>query len=322
MWIISEADMPMRTSTTKSQRNTLVLGSEALASKFYQEMLRREGPGRVRLVKGKDLQKGPTTDDVSRIVIVDPQLETNSELTNALIDYKFRGVKIETIVDSYEKTSRKIWLEGLSPQWLVLANGFSPSVAYLRLKRVLDVILSVIAIFLTAPLMALVAWAITLESTGPAIFRQERVGMNGRHFTLYKFRSMRLDAEKTSGPTWAKQQDDRCTRIGGFIRRCRIDELPQLMNVLRGHMSFVGPRPERPYFVELLKEKIPYYDLRHYVKPGITGWAQVMYPYGASVEDAYQKLQYDLYYAKNVTISLDILVLLKTIKVVLMGQGR
>jgi sugar transferase (PEP-CTERM system associated) len=284
-------------------------------------MLRREGPGRVRLIKGNDLQKSPKTDNVSRIVIVDPELETNSELTNALIDYKFRGVKIETVVDSYEKTSRKIWLEGLSPQWLVLADGFSPSAAYLRLKRVCDVIFSLIALFITAPLLALVALAIRVESPGPAIFRQERVGMNGLRFIVYKFRSMRQDAEK-NGPTWAKERDDRCTRIGAFIRRCRIDELPQLMNVLRGDMSFVGPRPERPYFVDLLKEKIPYYDLRHYVKPGITGWAQVNYPYGASVEDAYQKLQYDLYYAKNVSISLDLLVLLKTVKVVLMGQGR
>src|SRR5581483_301562 len=156
--------MPMRTSTTKSQRNTLVLGSEALASKFYQEMLRREGPGRVRLIKGNDLQKGPETDNVSRIVIVDPELETNSALTNALIDCKFRGVKIETIVDSYEKTSRKIWLEGLSPQWLVLADGFSPSATYLRIKRVFDVIFSLILLFITAPLLGLVALAIRLES--------------------------------------------------------------------------------------------------------------------------------------------------------------
>ena len=170
--------------------------------------------------------------------------------------------------------------------------------------------------------MAIVAALIKLDSSGPAIFSQERVGMNGKRFTLHKFRSMRMDAEKTSGPTWAKEKDDRCTRIGAFIRRCRIDELPQLVNVLRGDMSFVGPRPERPYFVDLLKENIRYYGLRHYVKPGITGWAQVMYRYGASVEDAYQKLQYDLYYAKNVSLSLDLLILLKTIKVVFMGEGR
>src|SRR5436305_1378247 len=163
MSIINAAAMLMRTSTTRNPRNTLVLGSAALASKFYQEMIRRDGPERVRLVQGIDLPKAANGDDVSRIVIADPQLEGNTELTNALIDYKFRGVKIETIVDTYEKTSRKIWLEGLSPQWLVLANGFSPSVSYLRLKRVFDVILSVIEIFLTAPLMTLVALAITLE---------------------------------------------------------------------------------------------------------------------------------------------------------------
>jgi sugar transferase (PEP-CTERM system associated) len=285
-------------------------------------MIRQQGPERVRLVKGNDLPKSATAEDVSRIVIADPHLDGNMELTNALIDYKFRGVKIETVVDSYEKTSHKIWLEGLSPQWLVLANGFSPSQSYLRLKRVCDVLFSLVLLLLTAPLVAIIAVAIQLDSPGSTIFRQERVGLNGSRFTLYKFRSMRQDAEKHSGPTWAKEQDDRCTRVGAFIRRCRIDELPQLINVLRGDMSFVGPRPERPYFVDLLKGKIPYYDLRHYVKPGITGWAQVMYPYGASVEDAYQKLQYDLYYSKNVSISLDILVLLKTIKVVLMRQGR
>jgi len=312
----------MRTSTTRSQRNTLVLGSEAATSKFYEEMLRREGPGRVRLVKGKDLRKGASPDDgISKIVLMDPHLASNSELADALIYYKFRGVKIETVVDSCERTSRKIWLEGLSPQWLVLANGFSPSAMYLRVKRAFDLIIALLILIATAPLMAVVALAIRFDSPGPAIFSQDRVGMNGRHFTLYKFRSMRQDAEKT-GPAWAKEQDDRCTRIGAFIRRCRIDELPQLFNVLRGDMSLVGPRPERPYFVNMLKEKIPYYDLRHYVLPGITGWAQVNYPYGASVEDAYQKLQYDLYYAKNVSLSLDILVLLKTIKVVLMGQGR
>jgi exopolysaccharide biosynthesis polyprenyl glycosylphosphotransferase len=299
-----------------------VLGSAALASKLYEEMLEREGPGRVRLVKGKDFSGVGKGDDVSHIVIADSEISGNAELADALIDYKFRGVKIERAVDSYEKTSRKIWLEGLSPEWLILANGFSPSEAYLRVKRTIDVVFALGLFILTAPLLALVALAIRLESAGPIVFRQERVGMNGKTFTLYKFRSMRHEAEKNSGPTWASQEDDRCTRVGRFIRRCRIDELPQLINVLRGDMSFVGPRPERPYFVDLLKKNIRYYDLRHYVKPGITGWAQVMYRYGASIEDAYQKLQYDLYYAKNVSLSLDLLTLLKTIKVVFSREGR
>jgi exopolysaccharide biosynthesis polyprenyl glycosylphosphotransferase len=322
MSIISAAGMRMRTSTIKNPRNTLVLGSAALASKVYQEMLRSEGPEHVRLVKSKDLHRVTARDTVSRIVIVDSEFDGNSELTDALIDYKFRGVKIETVLDSYEKTSRKIWLEGLSPEWLILADGFNPSGAYLKAKRVLDIVFALLLFLVFAPLMAIVSALIKLDSPGPVIFSQERVGLNGKRFLVHKFRSMRQDAEETSGPTWAKEQDDRCTRVGAFIRRCRVDELPQLINVLRGDMSFVGPRPERPYFVDLLKGNIRYYDLRHYVKPGITGWAQVMYPYGASVEDAYQKLQYDLYYAKHVSLSIDILILLKTIKVVLTGAGR
>ncbi len=320
MSIINAAGMRMRTSTTKSPPNTLVLGSAALASRYYQEMSKREGPERVRLVNGNELHTIAGRDSISKIVIAG-EIEGNLELTNALIDYKFRGVKIESIVDSYERMSQMIWLEGLSPEWLILANGFSPSAAYLRVKRVLDVFCSVVLLLLSAPLMILTAIAIKLESAGPAIFQQERVGLNGKRFTVFKFRSMRVDAEK-DGPAWAKEKDDRCTRAGRFIRACRIDELPQIYNVLRGDMSFVGPRPERPFFVDMLKERIRYYDLRHYVKPGITGWAQVMYPYGASVEDAYQKLQYDLYYAKNVSLRLDLLVLLKTIGVVFAGAGR
>jgi lipopolysaccharide/colanic/teichoic acid biosynthesis glycosyltransferase len=170
--------------------------------------------------------------------------------------------------------------------------------------------------------MAAVAIIIKLETPGPAIFSQERVGLLGRRFNVYKFRSMRQDAEIKTGPTWARENDDRITKVGNFLRKARLDELPQVWNVLCGDMSFIGPRPERPYFVDLLKSKIRYYELRHYVKPGITGWAQVMYPYGASVEDSYRKLQYDLYYAKNISLQLDLLILLKTIKVVAAGQGR
>ena len=170
--------------------------------------------------------------------------------------------------------------------------------------------------------MVLIAVAIKLEGEGPAIFSQERVGYLGRRFMVHKFRSMRLDAEQKTGPTWAKENDERVTRIGGFLRRSRLDELPQVWNVLTGDMSFVRPRPERPYFVDLLKTQIPYFDLRHYVKPGISGWAQVMFPYGASVEDAYHKLEYDLYYAKHISLGLDLLILFKTIGVVVRVEGR
>jgi len=205
---------------------------------------------------------------------------------------------------------------------LIFANGFCPSKVYLAIKRFIDIALSLALLAVTAPVMAVVAILIKLETPGPAVFSQERVGFMGQRFTVYKFRSMRQDAERHTGPTWAKENDDRITQLGGILRKTRLDELPQVWNVLRGEMSFIGPRPERPYFVDMLKDKIRYYDLRHYVKPGITGWAQVMYPYGASIEDAYHKLEYDLYYAKNISLRLDLLILLKTIGVVIKGEGR
>jgi lipopolysaccharide/colanic/teichoic acid biosynthesis glycosyltransferase len=177
-------------------------------------------------------------------------------------------------------------------------------------------------ILLTAPLLVLIAIGIKLESAGPAIFSQERTGLHGETFTLYKFRSMNMNAESESGPAWAAEFDDRVTPFGKLLRKFRLDEIPQAFNVLRGDMSFAGPRPERPFFVDMLRERIPYYGLRHYVKPGITGWAQVTCPYGASVEDAIEKLQYDLYYIKHMSFRQDVHVLVKTIKVVLFGKGR
>jgi sugar transferase (PEP-CTERM system associated) len=284
-------------------------------------MVKREKRDSVRVVPYSEFRQFAARNRVARIVIADPELEASNELAETLMDCKLRGVKVETAVDSFEKSNRKIWLEGLSPEWVIFSAGFSPSETYLAAKRVMDIMFAILLLIVLAPLMGLVALAICLDSHGGAVFSQERVGLLGKKFTVYKFRSMRLDAEK-AGPAWATAKDDRCTRIGRFLRKCRLDELPQIYNVLRGDMSFVGPRPERPYFVDMLKQNIRYYDLRHYAKPGITGWAQVMYRYGASVEDAYQKLQYDLYYAKNVSFRLDMLVLLKTIKVVLHGEGQ
>lgn len=321
MWTISAAVMHMRTSTTKNPHRTLILGSDVIASKFYQEWVKCGGVEQAKLIECKDLRKWMDGSPVSRIVVAGNALRTSRELADALIDCKLRGVKIENAVDSLERANRKIWLEGLSPEWLVLSNGFGLSTWCRAAKRIFDVTFALLLLLVTAPLMALTALAIKLDSVGPAVFRQERVGFMGRRFTVYKFRSMRLDAE-SNGPRWAAENDDRCTRVGSFLRRCRIDELPQIFNVLRGDMSFVGPRPERPYFVDLLNSRIRFYNLRHYAKPGITGWAQVMYPYGASIEDAYQKLQYDLYYAKNVSLRLDLLVLFKTVKVVFGREGR
>jgi sugar transferase (PEP-CTERM system associated) len=300
---------------------TLILGSAARAQRLFDEFSRNDRLSHVHLADYPELGQLSDRGQVSRIVLADPGSESRADLAEALIDFKFRGVKIETAVDSFERLSRKIWLEGLSPEWLILANGFRQSRLYLAGKRVCDIVLSLLLLVITFPIAVMVAVAIKLESPGPVIFKQERVGFRGRNFILYKFRSMRTDAEK-DGPAWAQDNDSRVTRVGAFIRKARLDEIPQVFNVLRGDMSFIGPRPERPYFVDLLKSKIRFYELRHYVKPGITGWAQVMYRYGASVEDSYQKLQYDLYYAKNVSLGLDLLILLKTIKVVLAGEGR
>jgi exopolysaccharide biosynthesis polyprenyl glycosylphosphotransferase len=305
---------------------TLILGTEDQGRRLYEQFAERERLRPVHLIDYQDIDTlteiSRTGGNVSSIVLADAQdLRLHDDLAGALIECKLRGVKIETAPDSFERRTQKIWLEGVSPEWLILASGFEQSKLYLSLKRVFDLLIALLMSIVAAPLAVLIALAIRLDSPGPAVFKQERVGLRGRNFTLYKFRSMRTDAEK-GGPVWTQEHDDRITRIGRFLRVMRLDEIPQLLNVLRGDMSLVGPRPERPYFVEILKSKIRFYDVRHYVKPGVTGWAQVMYPYGASVEDAYQKLQYDLYYAKNLSLRLDVQILLKTIKVVLSGGGR
>ena len=222
--------------------------------------------------------------------------------------------------DFYERQLGKIRIDTLHPSNVIFADGFTQAVIRSSEKRAMDILVSALMLLSTLPIMALTAAAIYFESGGPVLYRQERVGRRGRVFTLLKFRSMRQDAE-ANGAVWALQNDMRVTRIGSFIRRTRIDELPQLINVLKGDMSFVGPRPERPQFVAELSKSIPYYDLRHYVKPGITGWAQILYPYGASINDAREKLQYDLYYLKNYSIFLDINILLQTIQVILWRKG-
>jgi exopolysaccharide biosynthesis polyprenyl glycosylphosphotransferase len=210
----------------------------------------------------------------------------------------------------------------LNPEWFVYTDGFNHSKAGTGLKRLFDVTLALLLILPAAPILAIIAIAIKLDSPGPILFRQIRVGLHGVPFVIYKFRSMRQDAERETGPVWTGERDERVTRVGRLLRKFRLDEILQAVNVLRGEMSLVGPRPERPYFVDQLKLQIPFYGLRHYVKPGITGWAQVMYPYGASVEDAHEKLQYDLYYAKHKSLGFEAGILLRTIKIVLFGRGR
>jgi sugar transferase (PEP-CTERM system associated) len=227
---------------------------------------------------------------------------------------------VEDAATTYERITGKLLTDDLKPSWLIFSDGFRASWRTRLAKRGFDVLLAATGVLLASPLMLLTALAVRLESAGPILYRQERVGENGRVFTLFKFRSMRADAESGT-PMWATANDDRVTRIGRFIRLTRLDEMPQLWNVLRGDMSFVGPRPERPYFVQQLVAQIPFYMARHAVKPGVTGWAQVKYRYGSSVEDAMEKLRYDLYYIKHLSISFDLTIVADTVKVILTGKG-
>jgi sugar transferase (PEP-CTERM system associated) len=237
-----------------------------------------------------------------------------------LLRAKLAGVRVEDASTTYERLTGKILLDDLKPSSLVFSDGFRASRLTWTVKRLLDLVLAAAGLVVTAPLMLLTALAIRLESPGPVLYTQDRVGENGRLFTLYKFRSMRPDAEDGT-PVWAGHNDCRVTRVGRYIRRARLDELPQLWNVLLGDMSFVGPRPERPYFVDRLSAAVPYYVERHSVKPGVTGWAQVKYRYGSSVEDAIEKLRYDLYYIKHQSIVFDLTIVLDTVKVILSGKG-
>jgi sugar transferase (PEP-CTERM system associated) len=239
----------------------------------------------------------------------------------SLIDCRLAGTPISDYQTFCERETGRIDLDVLRPDWFVFSDGFPGGHLQQTLKRGLDVVLGVLALVLLTPLLAATAAAIRLESSGPVLYRQQRVGFRGRSFTLLKFRSMRVDAEKDGVPKWAAKDDLRITAVGAFIRKTRIDEIPQLFNVLKGDMSFVGPRPERPYFVEQLCQIIPYYEIRHRVKPGITGWAQLNYPYGASVEDAWHKLQFDLYYIKYYSILRDIVIILQTIRVIVIPHG-
>ena len=238
-----------------------------------------------------------------------------------LLQAKMSGVRVEDATTTYERVTGKILIDGLRPSWLIFSDGFRVSRLTRWMKRGIDLALSVVLAVVSAPFMLLTAIAIAIESGGPILYRQERVGENGRPFTLCKFRSMRTDAEKEGHPVWATDGDERVTRVGRFIRTTRLDELPQLWNVLRGDMSFVGPRPERPFFVAELARQIPYYQQRHAVKPGITGWAQVKYRYGASIEDASEKLRYDLYYIKHLSVFFDLTIVFDTVKVVLFRKG-
>jgi sugar transferase (PEP-CTERM system associated) len=257
---------------------------------------------------------------VDRVVV--SLSETRGTLPmDKLLEMKLDGVAFTHLASVYEEYTGKIAVENLRPSWFIFSDGFRRSRWLPLIKRGMDLVLAALALVVAAPVMLVVAVAVRLTSRGPVLYHQARVGQHGRVFTVHKFRSMMDDAEAKTGPVWAHRDDWRITPIGRLLRRARLDELPQLWNVLRGDMSLVGPRPERPEFVRDLSEQIPYYGQRHVVRPGVTGWAQVRYTYGASTEDALMKLQYDLFYIKNISLSLDLFIIFSTIKTVLLQRG-
>ena len=322
------------------QNRVLFLGTDELSKNVVREILADDHPkfkvagfiGNDPTLVGKSIVNpkvlGLTEDidsiikkeKIQKLIVSYPQARGEFPARD-LIKCKFNGIEVLDLHTFYENFKGKILLESLRPSWLIYSHGFKKTDLTKSIKRIFDILLSTIGLLITLPVSIITALFIKLESKGPIIYKQERVGESGHVFNLLKFRSMSIDAEKHTGPVWAEENDERVTLIGKFIRKVRIDEIPQMINVLKGDMSFIGPRPERPYFVEMLSKKITYYDQRHSVKPGITGWAAVNYSYGATVEDALEKLQYDLYYIKNISLFLDLIIVLKTIAIVFGRRG-
>jgi sugar transferase (PEP-CTERM system associated) len=266
-----------------------------------------------------DIEEIVGSQKVDRLVLSLTERRGNMPV-RSLLHLRFAGVEVEDAHTMYERVTGRIVLEHLSPSWLILSAGFNKSDLLALSKRAVDIFCASIGLLLASPIMLLTGLAIWLESPGPILFRQERVGLNEKTFEILKFRSMYHNSEGAT-PRWTANNDDRITRVGSVIRKIRVDELPQLINVLRGEMSLVGPRPERPYFCDLLEQKIPFYGLRHTVRPGITGWAQVRYQYGGSIEETRTKLEYDLFYVKHLSMMLDFAILLETAKVLLWQRG-
>jgi len=277
-------------------------------------------PGRV-IARTSSLDETVRQLGIDEVIVAVRQQRGGVLPLRELLDCRLSGVLVTDLARYFERVHGQVPIESLKVSWLIYGEGFRQNGVRNGAKRALDLVLSTLLMVVAAPIILVVASLIALEGGGPVIYRQERVGYRGRTFTAYKLRSMASDAEKDGKPAWATVNDARVTRIGKIIRRMRVDELPQLLNVFRGEMSFVGPRPERPEFVAMLTDQIPFYAARHSVRPGLTGWAQVRYSYGASVEQSVRKLEYDLYYVKNHTLLLDLLILLETVRVVLLGEG-
>ena len=273
------------------------------------------------LQPGQSLTEVVAEKGVHEIVIALSERRGGSMPMRELLDCKLAGVRVTDIATYFEQNLGQIRLDAVSAGWLIFGEGFDQGFLRTSIKRLFDIAGAVVLILLALPIMLVAALVIKLESSGPILYKQERVGLNNKPFNVVKFRSMRTDAEKDGIPRWATAGDSRVTRVGKVIRKLRIDELPQLFSVLNGDMSLVGPRPERAFFVEKLTQEIPFYAVRHSVKPGVTGWAQVRYQYGSTVEDTAEKLQYDLYYVKNHSLFLDLVVIFETVGVVLTGKG-
>lgn len=275
---------------------------------------------------GRVIARGSLEDTVRQLavneVIIAVRQQRGGVLPlRALLDCRLSGVQVTDLAGYFERVHGQVPIESLKVSWLIYGHGFRQNLFRMFVKRCFDLVVSSLLIVAALPLILVAMALIAAEGGGPIFYRQERVGLRGRTFTVFKLRSMTPDAEKDGRPTWTSVNDERITRVGRMIRRARIDELPQLLNVLKGEMSFVGPRPERPEFVAMLTEQIPFYAVRHSVKPGLTGWAQVRYSYGASVEQSVRKLEYDLFYVKNHALLLDLVILLETVRVVLLGEG-
>ena len=320
----------------------LILGTGIPAQKVAREMLKRapigyhvlgfltEHEGEVGRTIVNPSVLG-TLSDLPRLsesqgatLIVVAQEDRRKRLpVDMLLRCRMAGVRVVEAANLFESLSGRIPLRDLRPSWLIFSEGFHKPRVLATVKRVGESLVAAVLLVVTAPLGVLIALLVRLSSPGPALYRQARVGLHGKNFELLKWRTMHADAETASGPVWAPaERDPRVTRIGRVLRNSRLDEVPQLVNVVRGDMSFVGPRPERPHFVSKLREVIPFYDERHSVRPGITGWAQVKFPYGSTLEDAEEKLEYDLFYVKHMSLLLDAAILLETAKVMLLGRGR
>ena len=323
------------------RETVLVLGTGRSAQEIAREILRKapygfevvgflgEHPAEVgrRLVNPSvigtiaDLPDLVQKEKVSLIVVALEDFRGKLPIAE-LLRCRLAGIRVEEVTSFFERLTGKILVKSLRPSWFVFSTGFNKPRLFRSSKRVGEFLVALVALALIAPLLAVLALLIKLDGPGPILYRQERVGEKGRRFSLLKLRTMRADAEEETGPIWASRGGDpRATAVGRWLRALRLDEIPQLLNVLRGEMSFVGPRPERPHFVEKLRQIIPYYDERHGVKPGITGWAQIKFGYGSNIEDAEEKLQFDLYYIKHMSWIFDVGILFYTLKVVLLGRG-